>query len=200
MAEAGKHLWIEKPAGRDSRETREIADAVAAAGVSSAAGFNYRNAPALELARRLVRDGRLGTVETVDVTFLSDYAAHPGGALTWRYQNEWAGSGVLGDLVSHAADLARYVVDEISEVVADSAIFIPQRPQLTGTATGHGSVGTGPMGVVENEDQVAALLRFVGGARGEAGVQPGGRGRAEPLRHRGPRRPGSAPLGLPPDG
>lgn len=166
VAQAGKHLWIEKPAGRDSAETREIADAVAAAGVQSAAGFNYRNAPALELARSLVRDGRLGTVETVDVTFLSDYAARPDGALTWRYQNQWAGSGVLGDLVSHAVDLARYVVDEISEVVADSAVFIAQRPQSSGTATGHGSVGTGPMGAVENEDHASALLRFAGGARG----------------------------------
>lgn len=166
VAQAGKHLWIEKPAGRDSAETREIADAVAAAGVQSAAGFNYRNAPALELARSLVRDGRLGTIETVDVTFLSDYAARPDGALTWRYQNQWAGSGVLGDLVSHAVDLARYVVDEISEVVADSAVFIAHRPQSSGTATGHGSVGTGPMGAVENEDHVSALLRFAGGARG----------------------------------
>jgi predicted dehydrogenase len=41
-------VWVEKPAGRNAAETREIAAAVAAAGVQSAAGFNYRNAPAVE--------------------------------------------------------------------------------------------------------------------------------------------------------
>ena len=59
-AEAGKHLWVEKPAGRNAADTAEIAAAVDAAGVQSAAGFNYRNAPAVELARELVARGRLG--------------------------------------------------------------------------------------------------------------------------------------------
>lgn len=166
VARAGKHLWIEKPAGRNSEETAEIAAAVAEAGVHSAAGFNYRNAPAVELARGLVADGRLGRIETVRITFCSDYAADPDGALTWRYENEWAGSGVLGDLVSHGVDLARYVVGEITDVVADTAIFIPERRRLGGASTGHGAVGTGEPGPVENEDHVSALLRLAGGVRG----------------------------------
>lgn len=166
VAESGKHLWVEKPAGRNAAETREIAAAVAAAGVRSAAGFNYRNAPAVEKAKALVEDGRLGTVRHVHVRMLADYAAHPDGALTWRYQNQWSGSGVAGDLVSHGIDLARYVVGEISELFADTAIFIPQRPALTGVATGHGSRGGGDLGAVENEDFLSALLRFDVGARG----------------------------------
>src|SRR3954452_19789832 len=60
VAESGKHLWLEKPAGRNAEETAEIADAVARAGVQAAVGFNYRNAPAVELARTLVAEGRLG--------------------------------------------------------------------------------------------------------------------------------------------
>ena len=165
-ARAGKHLWVEKPAGRDVGETREIAEAVAAAGVQSAAGFNYRNAPAVELARRLVAEGRLGTVEQVRITLMSDYAAHPDGALTWRYQNAWAGSGVLGDLVSHGIDLGRYVVGEITELVCDTATFIPQRRALTGAAFAHTARGTGALAPVENEDYAAVLLRFADGARG----------------------------------
>ena len=39
---------MEKPAGRNAAETREIAEAVRAAGVQTAAGFNYRNVPAVE--------------------------------------------------------------------------------------------------------------------------------------------------------
>jgi predicted dehydrogenase len=73
---------------------------------------------------------------------------------------------VAGDLVSHGIDLARYVVGEISELFADTAIFIPQRPALAGVATGHGSRGGGELGPVENEDFLSALLRFEGGARG----------------------------------
>ncbi len=165
-ARAGKHIWIEKPAGRTVTETTEIADAVRAAGVRSAAGFNYRNAPAVELARELVSNGRLGRVTSVNIRLLADYAAHPEGALTWRFQNDSAGSGVLGDLVSHGVDLGRYLVGEITELVCDTAIFIPRRPQAGGT-TSHFSRGTGgPMGEVENEDYVCALLRFEGGARG----------------------------------
>ncbi len=70
-AEAGKHLWVEKPAGRNAAETAEIVAAVDAAGVQTAAGFNYRNAPAVELARELVASGRLGTVEHTSVRFVS---------------------------------------------------------------------------------------------------------------------------------
>lgn len=164
-ARADKHLWVEKPAGRNSAETREIAAAVDAAGVQAAAGFNYRNVPAVELARDLVRSGRIGRVEHSAVRFVSDYAAHPDGALSWRFQNEYAGSGVLGDLVSHAADLARYVVADIREVVADRAIFIPQRPEARPGAM-HYERGSGAMGSVENEDYVSALLRFADGSRG----------------------------------
>ncbi|SDU91282.1 Predicted dehydrogenase [Microlunatus sagamiharensis] len=165
-AQAGLHLWLEKPAGRDAEETAEIAEAVAAAGVQSTVGFNYRNAPAVELARALVAEGRLGRVEQVRITMLADYAAHPEGALTWRYQNRWSGSGVLGDLVSHGVDLGRYVVGEVESLVCDTATFIPERPALSGAAFAHTARGGGPLAPVENEDYAGALLAFAGGARG----------------------------------
>jgi predicted dehydrogenase len=164
-AEHGMHIWVEKPAGRTAAETVEIRDAVLAAGVQSAAGFNYRNAPAVELAKSLIDDGRLGAIEQVTIRLLADYAAHPEGALTWRFDNDRAGSGVLGDLVSHGVDLARYVVGEITELACDTAIFIPERPQASEAAS-HFSRGGGPPGRVENEDYMSALLRFAGGARG----------------------------------
>ena len=165
-AQTGKHLWVEKPAGRNAAETRAIWDAVRASGVHSAAGFNYRNAPAVGLARELISTGRLGRINHVLIRLLADYAAHPEGALTWRFKTEWSGSGVLGDLASHGVDLARYVVGEITELVCDDATFIAQRPEAS-MATSHFSRGTdGPLGAVENEDYIAALLRFRGGARG----------------------------------
>ena len=165
-ARAGKHVWVEKPAGRDAAETQQIRDAVHAAGVQSAVGFNYRNAPAVDVARALVADGRLGRVTSVAVRMLADYAAHPDGALSWRFQKAWAGSGVLGDLVSHGVDLARHVVGEIDALVADTATVVTQRPRAEESASHFSRGGGGPLGPVENEDYAAALLRFVGGARG----------------------------------
>jgi predicted dehydrogenase len=165
-AQSGKHLWVEKPAGRAAAESREIAAAVRSTGVRSAAGFNYRNAPAVELARQLIADGRLGAVEHVTIRLLADYAAHPDAGLTWRFQNEWAGSGVLGDLVSHGVDLGRHLIGEITELTCDRATFIPQRPVVSATADRSAVVQDGPRGPVQNEDYVSALLRFAGGARG----------------------------------
>ena len=165
-AQAGRHLWVEKPAGRDLAETRAIAAAAHAAGVQTAVGFNYRNAPAVEQARQLVAAGRLGRIEQVSVRLLADYAAHPDAGLTWRFVNAPAGSGVLGDLASHGVDLARYVVGEITELVADRATFLTTRPLVEATADRSAAATGAQRGPVENEDYVAALLRFAGGARG----------------------------------
>lgn len=170
VAEAGKHLWVEKPAGRGSADTVAIATAVEAAGVRSAVGFNYRNAPAVELARAMVAAGDLGAVETVAVELLADYAADPDGALSWRFDPEYAGSGVLGDLASHGLDLIAYVAGAetgpVTELVADRATFIDQRPQPMGTVSHFATAAGGEMGPVGNEDQVSALLRFTSGAHG----------------------------------
>jgi predicted dehydrogenase len=165
-AEAGKHVWVEKPVGRDAGETRAVAAAVRAAGVQSAVGFNYRNAPAVELARELVDAGRLGRIEQVDVRMLADYSAHPSGALSWRFETARAGSGVLGDLVCHGIDLARYVVGDVTELVSDAATYIAHRPRASGAASHFARSEGGDLTPVENEDYAAALLRFAGGARG----------------------------------
>lgn len=169
-AAAGKHVWVEKPAGRNLIDTQAIADAVQAAGVRSAVGFNYRNAPAVEAARALVGAGEIGEIETVVVEFLADYSAHPDGALSWRFDPEYAGTGVLGDLGSHAFDLGLFVAGEavgpITELVADTATFIPQRPLATGAVSHYATVSGGELGPVGNEDAASVLLRFASGARG----------------------------------
>ena len=101
MAEAGKHIWIEKPVGLSTEDAKAVAAAVSKAGVQSTVGFNYRNAPAVTLAKSLIDSGELGTITHSRFRFLSDYAAHPEGALSWRYERERGGAGVLGDLASH---------------------------------------------------------------------------------------------------
>ncbi|HLL37847.1 MAG TPA: Gfo/Idh/MocA family oxidoreductase, partial [Streptomyces sp.] len=87
-------------------------------------------------------------------------------ALTWRYERERGGSGVLGDLASHGVDLARYLLGEIASVTADTAVFVPERARPAGATAGHTLAAGGEPGRVENEDYVNCLLRFASGARG----------------------------------
>jgi predicted dehydrogenase len=165
VAEAGRHLWIEKPVGLGADDARAVAAAVRASGVQSAVGFNYRNAPAVVRARQLIASGAIGRVTHARFHFLSDYAASPDGALTWRYERARGGNGVLGDLASHAVDLVRFLLGDIASVVADTAVFLPDRPRPVGPTSGHVLAAGGERGPVENEDSVAALLRLGSGAR-----------------------------------
>jgi predicted dehydrogenase len=159
FAAAGKHIWIEKPVGLSADDARAI---VGPGQVT--VGFNYRNAPAVEKARSLLAEGVIGDVTHARFRFFSDYAAHPSGALSWRFSRAQGGNGVLGDLGSHAVDLVRYLLGEVSSLIADTAVFVPSRPRPEGATAGH-TLGSGPVGPVENEDYLGALLRMASGAR-----------------------------------
>jgi predicted dehydrogenase len=165
LAEAGKHIWIEKPVGLSTQDARAVADAVRAAGVQATVGYNYRNAPAVAAARELIADGALGTVTHARFRLFSDYAAHPEGALTWRYERRLGGSGVLADLASHGVDLVRQLLGEVDALVADTAVFVPERARPSGATAGHARAAGGEVGGVENEDYVCALVRLASGAR-----------------------------------
>ena len=169
VAEAGKHLWIEKPVGLTADDAVAVRDAVHASGVVGCVGFNYRNVPAVARARRIVESGQIGVPTHARVQLLTDYAAHPGSPLSWRYAVDHGGHGALGDLASHGVDLLRFVLGEVSGVMAQTAIHIPQRP--IADAQGHYTVldVTDPgltFGEVENEDYVVAILRMTSGTPG----------------------------------
>ncbi|WP_040768858.1 Gfo/Idh/MocA family protein [Tsukamurella sp. 1534] len=165
VLDAGKHLWIEKPVGLTEADAVAVAEAAARNDRRTAVGFNYRNAPAVQAARALVADGRIGDVTHARFRFFSDYAAHPDGALTWRYRADRGGNGVLGDLGSHGVDLIRYLLGDIDSLVADTAIFIPERSEPAGATSGHQLATGGRRGAVENDDFLSAQLRLASGAR-----------------------------------
>jgi predicted dehydrogenase len=168
-AEAGKPFWIEKPAGRDTRETADIVAAADKAGVTTAVGFNYRHAPAVARLRALVRGGELGRITGARCVFLNGQAADSRVALSWRYQRAAAGTGVLGDLLCHVSDLASFVVGaRIESVSASSSIVHRQRPIPAGAGSHFDVIDDpdAPLGEVENEDQAVVLARFAGGAVG----------------------------------
>jgi predicted dehydrogenase len=170
-AQASKHFWIEKPVGRDARDTGQVAAAAQAAGVVTSIGFNYRHAPAVEHSRELVASGAIGRVTNLRAVFFTGYAAEPKGALSWRFTRELAGSGALGDLLSHVVDLVSYLVAPIVEVTALTSTVYTERPILPmGSATHFAVIEDGELGPVENDDYAATLVRLAPTAQGPGAV------------------------------
>ncbi len=170
-AQAGKPFWIEKPVGRDASETAAVAVAARAGGVTTSIGYNYRHVPAVERVRELIADGDLGRITNVRSVFFNSYAAEPNGALSWRFRRAEAGSGALGDLLSHVVDLMQYVVAPITEVSSLLSTVYAQRPILPmGSATHFAVIEDGELGEVENDDYVAALVRFAAGSQAAGAV------------------------------
>jgi predicted dehydrogenase len=124
-AEAGKHVFCEKPLGRNADESFEIWQRVAAAGVKHMAAFNYRFVPAVRLARQMLEAGELGQVLHFRGRYLQEWGTTTDDA--WRFHVDAAGSGALGDLGAHVIDLARYLVGEISAISASTRTFAPGR-------------------------------------------------------------------------
>lgn len=164
----GKPFWIEKPMGRSAAESREIAEGAAAAGLVTAVGFNYRSAPAVVEARRMIRSGELGRITNVQIRMMADYASDPTQVFTWRYEHARAGTGVLGDVLSHGFDLAQYLVGRISSVSSLTETFVPQRPLPDGASANSFNKGAASSELrdVENEDYTAMLARFDNGVVG----------------------------------
>jgi predicted dehydrogenase len=165
-AVTGKHIWIEKPAGRVPEETAEIAAAVEASGVRSLVGFNYRQAPAVQHARRLIESGALGAIDHFRSQWVAAYAASPQGALTWRFLRGKAGLGILGDLGSHAVDLAQFLLGPIASVIARTETVVAERPLPAAAGTHFDVVAGGELVPVENEDVVWSIVRFERGVTG----------------------------------
>jgi predicted dehydrogenase len=125
-AEAGKHVVCEKPLGRDADESYEIWQRVATTGVQHLCAFNYRFVPAVRVARELVQSGELGEIRHFRGRYLQDWAEDPGLG-TWRFAPGEAGSGALGDIMSHVVDQARFLVGEIAAVSGLARTFVEGR-------------------------------------------------------------------------
>ncbi|PRH78891.1 dehydrogenase [Streptomyces solincola] len=174
--EAGKHVLCEKPLANSVAEAEAMtaaAERARARGQVAMVGFNYRRVPAMAYARKLVAEGRLGTLRHVRVSYLQDWLVDPDFPLTWRLQREHAGSGALGDLGAHIVDLAQYVAGELlTGVSALTETFVRERPRPAGAGAGlsasagaglsaSGGAGRGPVTV---DDAALFTGRFASGA------------------------------------
>src|SRR5699024_9033685 len=150
-AQAGKHLYCEKPLALTLEDSREMLAAAEDAGVKHMVGFNYRYAPAVMLAKKLVEDGRLGEIHHFRAWFLQCWITGPSFPVVWRLQKDIAGSGSHGDLGAHLIDMAHYLIGDISEVIGMSETFVKERPlpdEMTGlSAKGSENAEKGPVTV-----------------------------------------------------
>ena len=172
IADAGKHLVVEKPVGRTPDETAQAEAIARKAGILSWVGFNYRWVPLIQHAKALISEGKVGDLTHYRGRFFSMYGSNPHGLLSWRFDHNIAGYGVLGDIMAHIVDMALFLAGPIKRVSSQSHTFIPKRPiPIPGKGT-HYSVGQpgDPKGDVTNEDYVGALVEFENGARGSLEV------------------------------
>jgi predicted dehydrogenase len=154
-AAAGKAVLCEKPLAVDYAQAAAAVQAVRAAAVPNAIGFNYRRLPAVSLMRRLVAEGGLGWPLQFRAAWLSDEFLDPATPFDWRFERALGGT-TISDLGAHLIDLALWIVGAVEEVSAQSETFVLERPV----------VGSGLPRAVEVDDASAALVRFASGARG----------------------------------
>jgi len=165
-AQAGKHIFCEKPLAMNAAEARQMLDAVERAGVKHMVDFNYRVVPAVTLAKKMIDDGLIGRIFHWRSVYLQDWIMDPDFPLVWRLEKKVAGSGALGDLAAHSIDLANWLVGEIDEVTSNLTTFIKKRPKLAATAGGLSAEASAEMGEVTVDDAVIALAKFKNGAIG----------------------------------
>jgi predicted dehydrogenase len=164
-AEAGKHVFCEKPLAPNLSQAREMLAAARKAGIVHMVNFNYRCCPALALAQRMIKAGEIGEVRHFRATYLQDWLVDPTFPMNWRLRKEVAGSGAHGDLNAHLIDLGRFLVGEIREVVGMMKTFITERP-AEGRSSGLSATAGEGTEQVTVDDASLFLARFAGGAIG----------------------------------
>lgn len=170
---AGKHVLCEKPLANSVAEAQEMTEVAAEAarnGVFAMCGYSYRRTPALALMKRMIADGKVGTIRHVRAQYLQDWLSDENAPLTWRMDKTKSGSGALGDIGAHSIDAAQFVTGQrITGVSAIMETFTTQRPTggefvgLGGNTTVDASTEMGPVTV---DDAVIFSARFDGGPIG----------------------------------
>jgi predicted dehydrogenase len=159
-AKAGKLVLCEKPLARNMAESEEMVEAIEKAGVANTVWYNYRRIPAVTLAKNIVDSGKLGKIYHYRANFLQDWTINEklpqGGEGLWRMDAAVAGSGVVGDLLSHCVDTAIWLNGGIKEVSGMTETFVKERMhQLTGKVE--------PVGI---DDACSFFCRFNNGSLG----------------------------------
>ncbi|MDA4111578.1 MAG: Gfo/Idh/MocA family oxidoreductase [Thaumarchaeota archaeon] len=157
--ELGKHVVCEKPLAKNAPDAKRMLDAAEKARVKHMTGFNYRFLPAVTFARDLIKGGALGKIHFFKGAYLNYEGGFddPNFPIKWMHQSDVAGYGALTDLGSHAIDLARFLVGEVSSVSGAAETFIKERPVQEGSSE---------KAKVDVDDTTIACMKFQNGALG----------------------------------
>jgi predicted dehydrogenase len=117
---AGKHVLCEKPIAMNHAEAMKMLQAAEKAGVRHMTAFTYRFVPAMRYMAHLVKSGFVGQPYHFRSCRLQDWGTRSVG---WRQVSKLAGSGELGDMLSHRIDFAHLLVGPITRLVADLRRF-----------------------------------------------------------------------------
>ena len=159
---AGKHVWCEKPMSTNISDSLAMSLAAEQSSAKTIIGYNYTKNPAVTHARRLIEKGTIGRVAGFFCRYDVDNEAAEERPWSWRMSREMSGTGANGDVLSHVISVAHYLTgSSISKVVADMAIVHSKRkdPKRRNSEQ-----------IVDNDDMVAALVRFENGVHGHIGA------------------------------
>jgi predicted dehydrogenase len=167
-AKAGKHIFCEKPLAMTSEQAAEMLKVCQENNVVHYLNHNYRRLPAVQLAKKLIGEGRVGRIFHWRCAYQQDWIVDPNFPLTWQLRKETAQAGPQWDLNSHAVDLAHFLVGDIATVSALTTNFITERPIADESTSGNLSAQTKgeEKGPVTVEDAALMLVEFVSGAVG----------------------------------
>jgi predicted dehydrogenase len=110
--EAGRHVLVEKPAGRRPAEVAPIVAAAKARGRIVKVGFNHRFHPAIARAKVLADEGQIGPLLFIRGRY--GHGGRIGYQKEWRFDPEISGGGELIDQGSHLIDLSRWFLGDLT--------------------------------------------------------------------------------------
>jgi predicted dehydrogenase len=128
---AGKHVLCEKPLAPNHADALAMTEAAQMAGVVNMVNLTYRNAPAIQEARRMVRAGEIGEMRHVEASYRQSWLVSKAWG-DWQVEDKWlwrlstrhGSTGVLGDVGIHILDFATYGAGEdIVSLHADLVTF-----------------------------------------------------------------------------
>jgi len=132
--EAGIHVICDKPLTSTLADAKKLAALVDKTGKVFVLTHNYTGYPMIRQAREMVAKGVLGDVRVVQVEYPQDWMTEKvedtgSKQAVWRADPAKSGAGgALGDIGTHAFNLARFVTGlELDSLAADLASFVPGR-------------------------------------------------------------------------